>query len=116
MFKLFNAALVCTVLVSAFFLYSLEHATRALERNITKAERQITQEREKIKLLNAEWANLTQPERVQKIAQEQLHLQNMKAQQYVPLAELKDHLPEEPPVKLEAQGSDAIGAMLEKLQ
>jgi cell division protein FtsL len=116
MFKLFNAALVCGVLVAAFFLYSLEHATRALERNIAKTEHQISDEREKIKLLNAEWANLTQPDRVQKIAEEQLHLQNVEAKQFVPLADLKTKLPDEPPVKLEAQGTDAIGAMLEKLQ
>lgn len=116
MFKLFNAALVCAVLTAAFFLYSLEHATRALERNIAKSERQITDEREKIKLLNAEWANLTQPERVQKIAQEQLGLQNVEAKQFVTLDDLKAKLPDEPPVKLEAQGKDTIGAMLEKLQ
>ena len=116
MFKLFNATLVCTVLISAFFLYSLEHSTRALERNIAKTEKQIVDEHERIKLLNAEWASLTKPDRLQKIAEEQLHLQTVKAQQFITPGEIATKVPQTPPVKLEAQSSDAIGDMLEKLQ
>ena len=73
MFKLINAAMVCAVLASAFVLYSQEHTTRELERAIAKAEKQTKQEREKIKLLEAEWAALTRPERIQQIAEEQLN-------------------------------------------
>ena len=116
MFKLFNAALVCAVLISAFFLYSLEHSTRALERNIAKTEKQIIDEHERISLLNAEWASLTKPERLQKIAEEQLHLQTLKAPQFISPAEIATNVPQTPPVKLEAQSSDTIGDMLEKLQ
>ena len=116
MFKLFNAVLVCTVLISAFFLYSLEHSTRALERGIAKTEKQIIDEHERIKLLNAEWASLTKPDRLQKIAEEQLHLQTLKAQQFIAPAEIATKVPQTPPVKLEAQSTDAIGDMLEKLQ
>ena len=116
MLKLLNAALVATVLSAAFVLYTQEHSTRRLERNIAKAEKQIIQEREKIKLLNAEWATLSRPERIQKLAEEQLHLQVVQPQQFVPLAEVGAHLPKSPPIKLEAQNSDEIGAMLEKLQ
>lgn len=116
MLKLVNAALVCCVLFCAFFLYSQEHATRKLERSIAKAEKQMNEEREKTKLLNAEWASLTRPERIQKIAEEQLHLQVIQPQQFVPLIEVGTHLPQTPPMKLEAHNSDEIGAMLEKLQ
>jgi len=116
MFKLFNAGLVAGVLVSAFFLYSQEHATRKLERMIAKAEKQSMEEREKIKLLNAEWAALTRPERIQKIAEEQLHLQVLQPQQFVPLSEVGARLPQALPQKLEARNSDEIGALLEKLQ
>jgi len=116
MLKLFNAGLVCAVLVSAFVLYSQEHETRKLERAIAKAERQSREELEKIKLLNAEWAALTRPDRIQKIAEDQLHLQVLKPQQFVPLAEASSRLPQSQPLKLEAQNADAIGDMLEKLQ
>ncbi len=116
MLKLFNVALVCAVLVSAFFLYSLEHSTRALEREIAKTEKQIENERERIKLLNAEWASLTKPDRLQKIAEEQLHLQILRAQQFISPNEIAAKVPQSPPIKLEAQSSDAIGDMLGKLQ
>jgi len=116
MLKLINAALVCAVLFCAFFLYSQEHATRKLERAIAKAEKQTIEEHEKIKLLDAEWAALTRPERIQKIAEEQLHLTVTQAQQFVPLAEVGARLPQSPPMKLEAHNTDEIGAMLEKLQ
>ncbi len=116
MFKLFNAFLVCVVLGAAFFLYSLEHTTRGIERDMAKIDRQITDEKERIKLLNAEWASLARPERIQKIAEEDLHLENIKAQQYVPLAEIGSRVPQTPPIKLEAQNADPIGQMLEKLQ
>jgi len=116
MFKLINACLVCAVLVSAFLLYSQEHTIREIERNIAKAEKKAADENNKIKLLEAEWAALTRPERIQKIAEEQLHLQVIQPQQFVPLAEVGSHLPQTPAMKLEAQNSDEIGAMLEKLQ
>lgn len=116
MFKIFNAILVCTVLVAAFVLYSLEHSTRGLERSIAKTEKQIGDEQERIKLLNAEWASLTKPDRIQKIAEEQLHFQTLKAQQFISISEIASKVPQSPPVKLEAQTSDAIGDLLENLQ
>ena len=54
MHKFFNACLVLAVLVSAFFLYSLEHSTRAYERQIAKLKSGISEERESIKVLGAE--------------------------------------------------------------
>ena len=116
MLKLINAALVGLILCSAFFLYSQEHATRKLERLIAKTEKQMNDEREKIKLLDAEWASLTRPDRIQTIAENQLHLKVLQSQQFVPLAEAASHLPQTPALKLEAHNSDEIGAMLEKLQ
>lgn len=116
MLKLINAALVGLVLFSAFFLYSQEHATRKLERLIAKTEKKTIEEHEKIKLLEAEWASLTRPDRIQKIAEEQLHLQVIQPQQFVPLSEVASHLPQSQPLKLEAHNSDEIGALLEKMQ
>jgi cell division protein FtsL len=116
MIKLANAFLVVSVLIAAFFLYSLEHKTRGLERDIAKAEKSIIDEREKIKLLGAEWASLTRPDRIQKLAEEQLKMQTLTAQQIVPISEIGARVPQTPPLKLEAQNSDEIGKMLESLQ
>jgi cell division protein FtsL len=116
MIKLLNAILVCCVLAGGFVLYSLEHETRGLERGIAKTQKAIGDEREQSKMLNAEWASLTRPDRLQKLAEEQLKLQPVTASQIVSIAELPSKVPDHPIVKLEAQNSDPIGDILEKMQ
>ncbi|MBC8036338.1 MAG: cell division protein FtsL [Rhizobiales bacterium] len=116
MHKLFNAILVVAVLVSGFMLYSLEHATRGLERDIGKLERQIANSHEATKLLGAEWSSLTRPDRLQRLAAEHLKLQTIKAQQIVKFGELGQKVPPEPIVKLEASDQDPIGDVLQKMQ
>ncbi len=116
MFKFFNGCLVVAVLVSGFFLYSLEHSTRALERQIAHEKKTISAEREAIKLLNAEWSSLTRPERLQKLAEEQLKLQPMAAKQVVAEAELAAAVPDAALVKPTIDATDPIGAILEQMQ
>jgi cell division protein FtsL len=115
MLKLVNAVMVCSVLVAAFFLYRLEYSVRALERDIARTDKQTQDEREKIQLLTAEWASLTKPDRLQRIAEEQLHYHVLKAQQYVPLAELAAKLPPPPDSRPVADNADAIGDLLGKM-
>ena len=116
MHKLFNAILVVSVLVSGFRLYSLEHATRRVERDIVKLEQQIAASQENIKLLGAEWSSLTRPDRLQRLAAEHLKLQTIKAQQIVKPEELGQKVPPEPIIKLEARDQDPIGDILERMQ
>lgn len=116
MMKLLNAVLVCSLLAAGFVLYSLEYETRGLEVEIAKAQRAISDEREQTKMLNAEWASLTRPDRLQKMAEDQLKLQPITASQIVKLADLPAKIPENPVVKLEAQNSDPIGEILGKMQ
>ena len=116
MLKLVNAALVFAVLFSGFALYSLEHRTRGVERDIVKISRDIGDTREAIKLLNAEWSSLTRPERIEKLAREKLMLQPTSAQQFVSVEDLLVKVPAEVPVKLEEEGKDPIGDILEKMQ
>ncbi len=116
MTKVLNALLVACVLAAGFVLYSLEHETRGLERAIAKNQKAISDEREQTKMLNAEWASLTRPDRLQKMAEEQLKLQPVTASQLVTMTDLPSKIPEHPVVKLEAQNSDPIGDILEKMQ
>lgn len=116
MIKIFNGILVVAVLISGFFLYSLEHSTRALERQIAHAKKATSDEREAIKLLNAEWSSLTRPERLQKLAEEQLKLQSMTASQIVAAADLAKAVPDAPIIKLQDDNADPIGAILEQMQ
>ncbi len=116
MHKFFNACLVLAVLVSAFFLYSLEHSTRSHERQIAKLKSGISEERESIKVLGAEWSSLTRPDRLQKLAQENLKLQTVTAPQFVSESELAEKVPAEPIIMLEEKGKDVIGDILKEMQ
>lgn len=116
MLKVTNAALIFAVLVSAYFLYGLEHTTRSTERAIAKTERKLDEARESIKLLNAEWSSLTRPERIQKLAEQHLSLQTTQAKQFVSVEDLLVKVPASVPVKLEEQGQDPIGDILKKMQ
>lgn len=116
MHKFLNACLVVAVLISAFFLYSLEHSTRGIERNIAKTQHDISNERESLKVLGAEWSSLTRPDRLQKLAQENLKLQTVTASQFVNESELAERVPAEPTVMLEEKGKDIIGDILKEMQ
>lgn len=116
MLKIINAFLVVAVLVSGYALYGLEHATRGEERAIAATKRKIDENREAIKLLNAEWSSLTRPERIQKLAAQHLQLEPTRAQQFVSVEDLLTKVPETVPVKLEQEGKDPIGDILKKMQ
>jgi cell division protein FtsL len=116
MHKFFNACLMLAVLVSGFVLYSLEHSTRGYERQITKLKSGISEERESIKVLGAEWSSLTRPDRLQKLAQENLKLQTVTASQFVSEDELAERVPAEPIIMLEEKGKDVIGDILKEMQ
>jgi cell division protein FtsL len=113
--KLLNSFLVIAVLVSAGVLYNLEHTTRGLERQITKVKRDTQNDGEAIKLLKAEWASLTRPERIQQLTEQNLKLAPIHAQQFVTAAELASRVPNAPVVADETK-TDAIGVLLEKMQ
>lgn len=116
MHKFLNAFLVMVALVSGFVLYSLEHTTRGLERQIARLESDFAREQENIKFLNAEWSSLTRPDRLKALAAQYLGLQPLQSTQIVTPAELAQRVPAEPVIKLEADGHDPIGSIIDKMQ
>ena len=116
MFRLLNVVLVIGVIACSFVMYSLEHQTRKTERQIAGLKLDIRQERENIKLLKAEWSNLTQPARLERLAREHLQLEPMRPEQMVTQAGLVAHLPERPVFAEPGDGEDAIGNMLKALE
>jgi cell division protein FtsL len=116
MHKFLNACLVMAVLVSAFFLYSLEHSTRGLERQNSKLKNAIVDERESIKLLGAEWSSLARPDRLQKLAQDNLKLKTVTASQMISEGELAIKVPAEPILVIDDKAKDPIGEILKEMQ
>jgi cell division protein FtsL len=116
MMRLVNIVLVLTVLGSGFVLYTLEHATRAAERRIVEIETDIAAEAESIKLLKAEWSNLTRPERLQKLAEERLGLKPIIPTQMISVGELAARVPEKPLPQPEPGSADPLGDILKKME
>ncbi len=96
MLRLLNVMLVLGVLGSGFALYTLEHRTRSVEREVARVEAAIESEYEFIGLLNAEWSLLTRPQRLQQLAKHHLGLGPVWPDQLVELSELRAKLPAAP--------------------
>lgn len=91
MMRFINAALAVLVLGTAVWTYSIKYDTEKQLAEIRSLKAQIETERETIELLRADWAFLTQPERLQKLAeryQETLKLDVTTATQIVNSSEL----------------------------
>jgi cell division protein FtsL len=116
MHKLFNAVLMVALLVSAYVLYSHEHATRETERQIAKLKAGIADQREAIKVLGAEWGSLTRPDRLQTLAQKHLHLETPTAIQFAREGDLKQRVPVDPPQLVREGGKDAIADIIKEMQ
>ncbi len=115
MIKLFNAILVFALLASGTTMYSLEYQTRGMERDISRLEAGIAEEREDIKLLHAEWSSLTQPRRIQKLA-ETLGLKPVDTQQLITLQEARQAIPDRPPNVLAKDEKSPLSELLEQAQ
>jgi cell division protein FtsL len=116
MHKLINACLMLALLVSAYVLYSHEHATRDAERQIAGLKSGIADQREAIKVLGAEWASLTRPDRLQTLSQEHLKLRTPTALQFVRPDDLASRIPKDQPVLVRDGGKDAIADIIKEMQ
>ena len=116
MLRALNVVLVVVVLGFAFVLYSLEHRMRANERALAKLDNEITEERELIRLLDAEWSYLTRPSRIERLAREHLAMGPLVPAQVVPEAEIARRIPERPAPNPANSPDDPLAELLEVLQ
>ena len=116
MLRILNIVLVLSVLAAAFTLYSLEHETRRGERRIAELKRGILDEQEMIRLLEAEWSNLTRPRRIEQLASQHLKLAPLSPLQLVKDKDLDARLPIRPENRLPEPGTDPIADMLKVLK
>jgi cell division protein FtsL len=116
MLRAFNVALLVIVLGIAFVLYSLEHRMRAGERAFAKLGNEIGQERELIRLLDAEWSYLTRPARIERLAREHLAMGPLVPAQVVPEAAIARRIPERPAPNPAESPDDPLADLLKVLQ
>ena len=105
MLKFLNILAVSVLVGSALFVYSIKYETILFAEQILKTKHQISSEQDAITRLEAEWAVLTRPERLQVLADQHTNLKLLSLDQIVQIADMPDR---PPPV-------DSIGRKLESL-
>jgi hypothetical protein len=103
--KVLHFVAISALIGSAGYAYSIKYETLYHAEQVAKLKAKVQRERDAIAVLQAEWALLNRPDRLQAAADKHLDLQKLKIQQ---LARLSD-LPDRP------KREDGIGRKLEAL-
>ncbi|MBS9475807.1 cell division protein FtsL [Ancylobacter radicis] len=106
MFRILNAVSVIALLAAAGAVYQVKYSAASEAQKIAQLRDDIRAERDRIALLNAEWARRTAPDRIQALAENHLDMRPLDVEHMDRLASL--------PAKPE-QNSDALGGMIEAL-
>ena len=113
MIKVFSLIALLVAIGAAFNANTVKLGTAELADKITHLEAQIAEEEDRITLLKAEWNFLTQPQRVQDLANQHLTLSVVKTAQLATMAEIA-RIPMRDPEDGAAEGSDPIAAILDE--
>lgn len=106
MFRILNLVSVIGLLAAAGAVYQVKYSAAFEAQRISKIRDEIHAERDKIAMLNAEWARRIAPDRIQALAEHHLDMQPLDVSRMDTLASL--------PTKPEQNG-DALGGMIEAL-
>lgn len=74
--------------ICAVFLFTIKHKVQILRKELKDINAQILTEKENIHVLQAEYAYLTSPKRIQKLTSQHLNLQTPKPDQVIDLQNL----------------------------
>lgn len=114
MFRTSDIVLIAVMVSAAAFTYKTKHEAENRLAEVRKIEQQIKLERETIDVLKADWSLLTQPARLQRLAetyQTELQLQPVEARQIVGIEELPAK-----PLEIEDLSSQRLGGMADSGQ
>lgn len=78
--------LLLLVLAVGYAMFQVKYEVMQQEETLTHLNRQITESRERLRVLGAEWSYLTRPARLDGLAQHYLDLTPISAAQIVPLS------------------------------
>lgn len=93
MFRTSDTVLIMVMVAAAAFTYKTKHDAEGSLREVRKLEAQIRYQEDTISVLNADWALLTQPARLQRLAehfQAQLQLQPQDPRQIVSVRDIPE--------------------------
>lgn len=76
----------CIVVAVGYAMFQVKYEVMQQEQTLASINRRIADDREQIRVLDAEWTYLTRPARLQQLADRFLHLQGMNSAQIVALS------------------------------
>lgn len=76
-FKISSFVALTSVLVTGFMLFNVSQQVQESERQLKRVQNDIEREREMIRVLEAEWAYLNRPDRLEHLAQQYLGMEAM---------------------------------------
>jgi cell division protein FtsL len=110
--RLLNLVVVAGLVLAAAYVYKIKFAATLQAERVAKLRSEIRRDRDATARLRAEWSQLDNPERVQKLALRHLALRPLDATQIDTI----EHLPERPPEDVPAATDDPISALIETSQ
>jgi hypothetical protein len=105
MLRLINLVIIVALIGSASWAYSIKYDTIYFADKLKRLDSEIERERDRIALLRADWQHMSQPVRIQALADRHLQLRPVSATQIV----------EPTQIPSKDQGQDLIGAKLDDL-
>jgi cell division protein FtsL len=109
MIRLLNIIMVALLFSSAVAVYSIKYDSTLKLEKIARMTREVDRERARISELRAEYASLSQPERIKALSATHLDLAPMSVDQIIALGELPERATLGDPIaeKLKGLGLDA---------
>jgi len=93
MWRLLHFIAIAAMVGSAGYVYSIKYETMWYAEQVVITRNAIAKERDAISQLRAEWAKLSQPQRIQYLADHYLDLQQLNLNQIVRALDLPDIVP-----------------------
>jgi hypothetical protein len=98
----------CVVVAVGYAMFQVKYEVMQQEQTLAGINKQITDDREQIRVLAAEWSYLTRPSRIEDLSARFLHLGNMNSAQILPLGAVPERADAgAPPAALPASAAAA---------
>jgi cell division protein FtsL len=126
--RIINVLAICLLIGAAVYVYNIKYQATWQAEEVARLERQIAREKTSIAVLNAEWAHLLRPDRIQLLTEKNLSLKPADSRQRIALAaipmrpERVDSIADtiaslglQEPLEIEAPADDAIARTIEAM-
>lgn len=98
---------LCLAAVCGTLLFHTSQEVTDGRSALRKMEREVLREEESLRVLQAEWSYLNQPERLEKLAREYLELQPLNGKQFARISDINERIDEEALAAAEAADTTA---------